>query len=467
MNENKIKKASIYYLIGTLFNKGIAFITVPIFARIITVHDYGIVTTYNSWVSIATMFLSLALYMAVRISFLDFEKKTNDFLSTILMFTGLYGISIIFMVCIILFFLPVSLNIGIVVLCLLEALGAALIEEISQYLMMLYRYKFRTVIMIAPNFVSTIISVMLIKCVLKGNLYLGRIIPAALLTFGIGLSLALIFIPKGKIALNKDYLKYALKLSLPLVLHGIALNILSQSDRTMITAIKSAEETGIYGLIYNFSLIATVITTAFEGVWFPFFVDNMKKADYSIINKISVKYIEMMTIAMIGVILVGPEVVKILATEQYWKGIKIIPPIVLANYFIFLYTLYVNVEHYYKKTIMVSFITSIAAVSNIVMNYYFIRKWGYVGAAYSTILAYLLSLSIHAVYARRLNSKVFPLSQIIFPSAIIGIIVCVFYLFIDNFIVRWLIAIGCLAITLLKEKKFIIEILKNKNCISL
>ena len=64
MNDNvSLKKASTFYLIGSLFNKGIGFITVPIFTRILTLSDYGIVTTYNSWVSIISMFISLALYM--------------------------------------------------------------------------------------------------------------------------------------------------------------------------------------------------------------------------------------------------------------------------------------------------------------------------------------------------------------------------------------------------------------------
>ena len=47
MNDNvSLKKASTFYLIGSLFNKGIGFITVPIFTRILTLSDYGIVTSH-------------------------------------------------------------------------------------------------------------------------------------------------------------------------------------------------------------------------------------------------------------------------------------------------------------------------------------------------------------------------------------------------------------------------------------
>ena len=63
MNGNDYKKAGTYYLVGNIFNKGIAFLTVPIFTRILSTNDYGIVTTYNSWIGILAMILGFALHM--------------------------------------------------------------------------------------------------------------------------------------------------------------------------------------------------------------------------------------------------------------------------------------------------------------------------------------------------------------------------------------------------------------------
>lgn len=463
MNENKkdMKKASIFYFIGTLFNKGIAFITVPIFTRILTVEDYGIVTTYNSWVTILSMILGLALYMAVRLAFVDYEEKVYDFLSTILLFTFSYGLILIGIVCVAAYLLPVSVNIGIIILCLLQALGSGVLEDISQFLMMQYKYKFRTIVMILPNLLSTVFAIVLIKYVISSHLYLGRIVPTALITFSFGIILSIFFIKKGKFSIKKEYIKYGLVISLPLVLHGISLNILSQSDRTMITILRNATETGIYGLIYNFSMIATVITTAFDGVWVPFFMQKMKDGDYKGINEVSIRYIELMTIAMIGVVLVGPEIVKVLATEAYWEGIRIIPPIVLSNYLIFLYTLYVYIEHYHKKTVFISINTMIAAVSNILLNYFFIKEWGYAGAAYTTLISYALSLVLHYCYARKLNKEVIPLRQIVLPSVSILIIIVLFNIFMGVWYIRWGIAVVCCVFLLIKERTFILSIVKR------
>ena len=68
-------------------------------------------------------------------------------------------------------------------------------------------------------------------------------------------------------------------------------------------------------------MIATVITTAFEGIWVPYFVNKMNRKEYRDINAMAIKYIELMLVAMMGVILIGPEIIKILATKSYWKGI--------------------------------------------------------------------------------------------------------------------------------------------------
>lgn len=462
--EKKIdsKKASLFYLIGTLFNKGIGFITVPIFTRILTVEDYGIVTTYNSWVSILMVFMSLALYMSVRLSFIDYKEKTNDFLSTILLFTMIYGSIISLIVYAVALIVPMEMSSIVVLLCMLQSLGSALIEDISQFLMMKYRYRFRTMIMVLPNLISTIVAIYIIKYIISTGLYLGRIVPTSLITFLIGLGLSIFFLLKGKIALNKEYLSFGLKVSLPLVLHGIALNILSQSDRTMITMIRNITETGIYGLIYNFSMIATVITTAFEGIWVPFFIRKMNDKRYADIDAMVTKYIELMTIAMIGMTLMGTEVVKLLATEPYWEGITIIPPIVLSNYLIFIYSLYVNVEHYYKKTIFISINTIIAAFSNIIMNYFFITWWGYVGAAYSTLISYGISLVLHYIYARRLNNKIISLKKIALPTVVLVGIVIIFYMFMNWWIIRWCVAFGSVVVLALREKEFLMSLIGRR-----
>lgn len=437
MKSIEYKKASTYYLIGNLFNKGMSFLTVPIFTRILSTSDYGIVTTYNSWISILSMVIGFALHMGIRAAFIDYNKKIDDFMSITTTFTIESAIVLSGIVLVVATFTKNNLSLALITLCLLQGLSAALAQNYSMYLMMQYRFRFRTILMILPNLISLILSVITITWVLKSELYLGRIIPTAIVNIIFGILIVLLVYKKSHAFHNKEYLKYGLTISAPLVLHGIALNILSQSDRTMITWLADASQTGIYSLIYNFSMLATVLTTSLEGVWVPWFMHKYQGRKIEEINKLVLDYAHLMTYAMVALILIGPEVVKFLSSEKYWEGIGIIPPVVLANYIIFLYTLYVNVEHFHKKTPYITLNTLIAAGINLVLNYLFIPKYGYAAAAYTTLVSYFLSFILHARYAKKLEKKLYPL-KIFLPSIVhIFIGTILFYILIDKRWERW------------------------------
>lgn len=456
MQKNELKKASLFYLLGNLFNKGFAFLTVPIFTRILSTSDYGIVTTYNSWIAILAMIMGLAIHMGIRASFIDYRQKINDFMSTATTFTLINGSIFCIAIGIGVYFLHININVLLIMLCLFQSLSSALIENYSMYLMMQYRYKERTAFMILPNLLSVILSVITVAFFMKSKLYMGRIVPTATINILFGIGIIFIVYSNSEVYLNREYLKYALRISTPLVFHGIALNVLSQSDRTMITWLASASQTGIYSLIYNFSMIATVLTTSLDGVWVPWFTEKLKNDEISDINKLVKKYINLMTYAMVGVILIGPEVVKILSSEKYWEGIKIIPPVVLANYVIFAYTLYVNIEHFYKKTIYITINTLIAAGSNLILNYIFIPRYGYVAAAYTTLVSYLFAFVLHAQYAKKLKKNLYPLQTFLKPVIHIGIAVALFYYFINIWYFRWGILLLYIIYIIYSERKMII-----------
>ncbi|MDF2588864.1 MAG: polysaccharide biosynthesis protein [Anaerocolumna sp.] len=454
-NNTQFKKAGSFYLIGNLFNKGISFLTVPIFTRILSTTDYGIVTTYGSWVVILTMVIGCAMHMGVRAAFIDYKNEIDDILTTITSFTLVSGAVYCFFIGLIALMINKSISV-IIVLCVLQGLSCALIENFSMYLMMQYKYKFRTFLMIAPNLISAIISILTILFITKNKLYLGRIVPTAFIMIGFAFLLIVIIYKKGTPLFSRKYIKYILSISAPLVLHGIALNILSQSDRTMITWLADSSQTGIYSLIYNFSMIATVITTSLEGIWIPWFYERLKNREINTINFIAKDFISLMTICMVCVIFAGPEVVKIMSSNKYWEGIVIIPPVILSNYVIFAYTLYVNIEHFYKKTASITINTMTAACSNIILNLIFIPKYGYIAAAYTTLASYTLSFVLHAKKAKKLDANVYPIISFIVPFICVICASVIFYIFLSKWYLRWTILIFYVVLMLINKKNRIL-----------
>lgn len=455
MNKQSTAKAGSLYLFASIFNKGIGFLTIPVFTRLLSTSDYGIVTTYSAWAAILTAVIGMQLNCGIRLSRgtdcrIKIEKPQE--LSTIFTFTLLIGAFLLALTTICFLMLPVSVNFALIAMCFLEGLFTALITDYTYYQMMEYKYIGRVLLMILPNLSAAVLSVILISG-MTAEKYMGRIVSLFGIHAIIGLVVCFFVFSHAKPHIDRTYIKWALKISLPLVLHGVALNILSQADRTMITALRGASETGIYSLICSFSMIATVITTGLEGIWIPWFTKKMNEHRYDEVNCVSRDYIHLMTYAMVGLILISPEILKLLAPPAYWEGIILIPPLVISNFVIFAYTMYVNVEYYYEKTLFITGNTLIAAVLNVVLNGVFIPKFGYMAAAYTTLFCYIVSFGLHTRYARKLNCEVLSLCQYIIPIIYIIASTALFYILMEEAVFRWSFAFIYVAGIILAERK--------------
>ena len=71
-----------------------------------------------------------------------------------------------------------------------------------------------------------------------------------------------------------------------------------------------------------------------------------------------------------------------------------------------LYTLFVNVEQFKKKTIGMAIASAVAASVNLLLNWIFIPRYGYLAAAYTTLVGYLCLLCIHMFLVYRLKLSI-------------------------------------------------------------
>lgn len=453
MNRKEIFKIGLLYMIGTLFYRGLPFLTVPIFTRLLDANDYGITNTFTSWVSVITIIISLTLYMGIRASFVDYENKEEEVLSTIITFTMVVGVGILIVTILFMCFLPIQISKIVVICCIVNAFYSALLTDYTMYLMMKGKYQLRLMFMILPEIIATVVSILVITHIYQEEKYLGKIVPNTLVyLFFIIIILGLVY-KSVPLKIEKEYLVYCLKISLPLILHGLSLYVLNQSDRIMITSLRNAVETGIYSVIYNVGMIATAVSYSLEGIWVPWYTNKLKEREINHINSVASDYAELIAFIMGVVVLIAPEIMKVLAPMEYRKGQVIVPAIVFSNFIIFLYTLYVNTEHFYKKTLFVSGNSLLAAVCNIVLNYIFIPKYGFVAAAYTTLFSYFISLILHAAYARRLERDLYPLKLFRKNVLQILIVIPVYYVFIDLWYVRWSLVLIYFIITLIIKRK--------------
>ncbi|MET3655506.1 oligosaccharide flippase family protein [Sporosarcina psychrophila] len=459
--KNENAKAGGFYLFGNLFDKALAFLTIPIFTRLMSTSDYGLVNTYLSWVTILSVIVGLSLGSSIRSAYLDFKEELEEYISSIFFLSFLnFGITSAIIIIISYLFIE-QVDLILVVLCLLQSFMIYIINSISIKYMMSMEYIKKTLILAIPNIIIGILSVVYLLNI-NSEYYFGRIIPFVIVATILGSYFLIKAFIKGRKFINKLYWKYALGLSIPLVFHGLSINILSTADRTMITTYHSTSETGIYSLAYSFSMIAMVVIASLESVWIPWFNKKLQNGERDVINKNVKLYIEVIVIVMIVILMVGPEVLEILAPEEYWSGKVLIGPILLASFFIFLYSISVNLEYYYKSTKIIAVNTIIAAFVNISLNFIFIPIYGAIGAAFTTVFAYVVSFGIHYYAARKLDNQLFPFEIYIKPVIIMLFFVTLSYVILDYAVYRWVIAIiGFSLYILISLKKNRFKVLLN------
>ncbi|EOI1532323.1 polysaccharide biosynthesis C-terminal domain-containing protein, partial [Cronobacter malonaticus] len=86
---------------------------------------------------------------------------------------------------------------------------------------------------------------------------------------------------------------------------------------------------------------------------------------------------------------------------RYRESISVVPIILIGNSLIHVYLSYVNFTFYKKKTILVSIGTLLAVTINISLNYLLIPKYGIHGAAWATVVAYLMLAFFHYLIATK------------------------------------------------------------------
>ena len=81
-------KASFWYTICNILNKGIALFSMPVFTRILTENEYGTFTIFQSWYSIIIIFTSLNVFLnSYSKGLLLYKYDRNGFTSSQLSLT--------------------------------------------------------------------------------------------------------------------------------------------------------------------------------------------------------------------------------------------------------------------------------------------------------------------------------------------------------------------------------------------
>ena len=83
-------RASMAFMVVNFMQKGISFLTAPIFTRLLTTEEYGVITIYSSWADVIGIFAMFGLYNNVYCrGILEFKEDKKNFTFSLLTLANL------------------------------------------------------------------------------------------------------------------------------------------------------------------------------------------------------------------------------------------------------------------------------------------------------------------------------------------------------------------------------------------
>ena len=437
---NKVVKAGSWYTFTELFLKGITFLTIPIFTRLLSTVDYGIVSLYTTWVSIFTIIIGLNLNTSITKAKYDFRDEYDSFVSSIIF------LSLVIFLGYIIIFTTLGSKIQSIsgfsgflfYFMIFQSYFSFIRTSLIAKLRVEYKYKKISIISILINIIGVITSIALIIYLFEDKTYIGKILGNGIFIIISGLFFLIYLLKSGSGKLiNKNYWKYALVLSIPLIFHSLSGIINAQFDRIIINKYVGESATGLYSFAYNIGMIMTVLTYALDQAWSPYVYETMETGN---INDLKIKgkiYRDFYTLAYAILLLLSPEIIRIIADEAYWESLVIIPYIFAGYYFSYMYTLEVKTEFFYRKTNLISVGTLFSAIINIILNIAFVPRFGYVAAAATTTVSYLFLFVFHYfITSKVIKKSVYGLNFHIQSLLFMVSITMYYIIFVDNLIMR-------------------------------
>ena len=263
--------------------------------------------------------------------------------------------------------------------------------------------------------------------------------------------------------------KRMMRYGLPIMIAGIAFAINEQFDKILLGKLLPANiaeaEVGVYSACYKLGLFMVLYRTAYTLGIEPFFFSHAKNENAPQTYATITKYFVIFGSFILLSVIVFADIFKyfMIRDSSYWEAMKVVPLIILANFFLGIYT---NLSVWYKlidKTYIGAYISIIGAIVTLVLNFLLIPSMSYYGSAIATIAAYGTMMGISYF----LGNKYYPIPYDIKKiSGYLGLSILFsiisFYYFRENYFVGIPLLLAFMYFIYHNEKETLNKILKRK-----
>lgn len=250
--------------------------------------------------------------------------------------------------------------------------------------------------------------------------------------------------------------KKMLNYGYPIMIAGLAFVTNENLDKILLRDMIDESEAGAYNGCYKIATLMILMVTAYRLGVEPFFfkkaMDEDAKKSYADVMLYFVMFCGFALVALLG----NLDWIKkiIIPNPDYWIAMKIVPIVVIANFF---FGVYYNLSTWYKvtdKTYVGTIVSWVGAGATILFNIIFIPKIGFIASAWATLIAYGLMMLISYFWGQSSYRIPYKTRKIVFYMALsIGFGLLGYHFSENSFIFGNLFVIAYVAIVYSIEKK--------------
>ena len=402
------------YGLGSVLKKIIGFALLPFYTRALSPAEYGILNTLGTFTFLLTVILGLGMTGAVgRYFFIaenDTEKGKVLFTSIIIM-----TISTVLPIIIMLFFadeisilLFKSDKYAWVVILSLILIPVKSISQMQEVLFRYYRKPWKYLLVSSLRAIVNPTFGILLVVTLGWGVFGAQL--ASLLSAGFILIFAFIYYTRKKYVTNFSpfWAKKMLRFGYPLIFTGILMWVNSMSDRFFLLHYSNLDEIGFYSIGSTFSqpimLVNMAIAMSSSVLLMSMYSDEKdenKPKTKTFFKNIFDIYISIAIIIAVSISVFSYELVYYITTPEYINSILAIPFLLFGLVLDQSFQITSSGMTLKEKSQPYIWIALIASSINVLLNFYFIPKFGFVGAAITTVISNIVFLIVGLTWSKR------------------------------------------------------------------
>jgi O-antigen/teichoic acid export membrane protein len=414
----QLGKDALVYGIGGAVGRSISFLILPVYTRIFSPAEYGMIEMMTVLVSLLTVIIVMGLDSAQ--SFYFFEQKKSGaaaqkvVVSAILQWRLAFGIGIV--VCA--GALAPLLNQwlfsgGLSATHFAVAFAGALFLSVMTQGLEILRLIYRPWPYIAATVLNTLVGtalVLLFVIVFRQSI-LGFFLGSAIASFAVAL---LVWYRMREYvdfsAWHCEWWPRLLGFGAPLLFSGLALYVMSTSDRWFVQHFHGEAALGVYAVGAKFALIMAVAVDTFRKAWWPIAMDAMHGDDGPEVFRVIGRLCGGLGVAgVVYLAFLAPWLVKWLTVPAFHDAWRVVG---LLSWQAFFYGLYVVVSvglWKSEKTHLTAVLIGVSGALNLGLSLLWVPSLGGTGAALANAVSYFALIVLSLILSERYWRVRFPL----------------------------------------------------------